>query len=82
MKNLDDILIDLSASHLTVLLPSEYRYAGTAVYGKGIGAARRVINLKVDENYSGDKTDFKSPENSIRDYAMNQGWMESAIGFL
>jgi len=82
MTNLDDILIDLSGSHLTILLPFEYRYAGTAVYGKGIGTARRIINLKVDENFSGDKTDFNSPEASIRDYAMNQGWMESSIGFL
>ncbi len=82
MINPDDILIDLSASHLTVLLPSEYRYAGTAVYGKGIGTTRRIINLKVDEDFSGEKTNLKSPETSIRDYAMSRGWKEPSIGFL
>jgi len=82
MINLEDIIIDLSTSHLSVLMPEEYRYTGTAVYGKGIGVTRRIINLKVDENCSEDNTGFSTPEDSIRDYAKNHGWNESAIGFL
>jgi len=80
--NLNDILVDLSAAHLSLLLPCSCFYAGTAVYGKGTGTARRIINLKVDENFSGRKNGYDSPEKSIRDYAERQGWKDPAVGFL
>ena len=80
--NHEDISIDLSPKHLTLLLPDMYFYVGTAVYGEGSGRARRLINLKVEENFNGKSNGFAPPEQSIREYAEKQGWNEPAVGFL
>jgi len=82
MLDLNAVLIDLSPFHLSLLLPVDCHYIGTAVYGEGVGITRRVINLKVDENYAGENTIFEPPEKTIRSYAENNGWKEPSVGFL
>lgn len=81
MKN-TDILLDRSESHISLLLPEELMYFGTPILGDGMGLARRIINLKVDENYAGEGLEYEPPDKTISAFASSMAWKESAIGFM
>lgn len=80
--NPTDILVDRSESHISLLLPEELMYIGTPILGDGMGLVRRIINLKVDENYAGKGTEFEPPAETVKAFASSRGWDESAIGFM
>jgi len=74
--------VETTDCHVTLLLPKLYRYAGTAVLGDGVGTTRRIVNLKVRENFAGSGAEWPSPEETINAYGEKRGWSEESIGML
>lgn len=80
--NHPDIILDRSESHISLLFPEDYMYIGTPIFGDGMGLTRRIINLKVDENYEDTGTVFEPPAETLGAFATRKGWKEPAIGFM
>ena len=74
--------VEITRTHLCILLPEEFRYVGTPILGEGISFARRILNLKVDDNPGGRKNNFPSPAETLSGYARRQNWNEPTIGFM
>ena len=48
---------------------SPVRSLSSAILGGGLNEIRSVINLRVDENFGGKKTDFPPPEQTLQEEA-------------
>ncbi|WP_147818693.1 adenosylcobinamide amidohydrolase [Salidesulfovibrio onnuriiensis] len=73
--------IEHTADHVHVALDRPRRILSSAVLGGGFTRASHILNLRVEENFLGEK-DFENPEHALARYAQNQGWSGAVVGLM
>ncbi|MCP4136042.1 MAG: adenosylcobinamide amidohydrolase [bacterium] len=69
-------------NHFHLRFHSPVEVLSSAILNGGYSSARSIFNMGVEENYKGSKSGFPEPEESLREYAKEQGWTGTAVGMM
>lgn len=77
-----DFTIDHTDRFVHVSLASPRTVLSTAVLGGGMSEVSHLLNLRVDENFLGTRTEFESPEVTLESFSREQGWEGPVAGMM
>lgn len=80
--NFSTCKIEHTQSHLRMVFEKPCRVLSSAVLNGGFFCAEHILNLKVDENYKGEKKEFPSPGETILSYCQEKGWSDKCVGMM
>ncbi len=69
-------------NHVHIALPAPRLVLSSAVLNGGWVRANHIINMRVLENFKGERTDFQPPEVTLADYSRALGLSGSVVGLM
>ncbi len=74
--------IELTEGFARVEFELPHKILSSAVLHGGLAMADHILNLKVDQNFMGNKKDFEQPEKTLSDYCLSKGWNGKVVGMM
>jgi iron complex transport system ATP-binding protein len=74
--------LDHTDNHVHLALPAPRLVLSSAVLNGGWVRANHIVNLRVPENFKGERTDFQPPEITLADYGRALGLSGSVVGLM
>jgi len=74
--------LDHTDNHVHLALPAPRLVLSSAVLNGGWVRANHIVNLRVPENFKGERTDFQPPEITLADYSRTLGLAGSVVGLM
>ena len=74
--------VDHNEQHFHIELDEKHRVLSSAVLNGGWCEPRHILNVKVDENFLGEKCDFEKPQITLQAYAHRQNWRGETVAMM
>jgi len=81
-SNDEAYVVEATPAHVHVAFAKPHRVLSSAVLNGGFVDAKHIVNVKVDENFMGDKGPFDPPEATLGNYCAAMGWRGAAVGMM
>lgn len=81
-SKLENVYLERSLDYIHLEFKNPVQILSSAVLNGGLVSAKHFLNLKVQENFSGTKNDFKIPEVTIKEYAEKNNWKGISVGMM
>ncbi|OGV51609.1 MAG: hypothetical protein A2017_08410 [Lentisphaerae bacterium GWF2_44_16] len=75
-------LVEKTDGHVHVCFSSPRLTLSSAVLNGGVCRASHLVNMKVDQNFNGVRTECGPPEEALLDYIRRNGWQGTAVGMM
>jgi adenosylcobinamide amidohydrolase len=82
MKHKQLFTLDHTENHVHIALPAPRLVLSSAVLNGGWVRANHIVNLRVRENFTGERTDFQPPEDTLADYSRTLGLSGNVVGLM
>ena len=74
--------VEQTPQHVHAALRGPFDTLSSGVLNGGATRAEHIVNLKVDENFMGRKTDFEPVETTLQRYCHRMRWQGTAVGMM
>ncbi len=82
MKQKQLFTLDHTENHVHIALPAPRLVLSSAVLNGGWVRANHIVNLRVPQNFKGERTDFQPPEDTLADYSRTLGLSGRVVGLM
>lgn len=79
---LENVKLDRCSNHIHLAFNNPVEVLSSAILNGGHVFADHLININVEENFSGTKKEFPLPQDTIQQYAENNNWIGKSVGMM
>lgn len=75
-------LVERTDGHVHVGFSFPRLILSSAVLNGGLCRASHIVNMKVEQNFDGVRTEFGPPEKALLEYIRRNGWKDTSVGMM